>query len=314
MSPRRPKNVVAITPGGDITMDMILGFYALVQVPNAPVSATKLRRLWMMEGLEERLVPKQRRAVDVFMGACRSVETRRAEGSDRVREVKVDRVLETSEECVYQVTLMVRDKDHRVIEHPKAMRLVFDPSDDSIKDEPLDDKKLYKELKSLADDVRENYERNSSKVPGSVIRAAIRTALDEVNATGIQNKGVFFVPKAGKRQLDSIGNVLTGLYAESGIAELHLIPTANDEGERKMIAKHFESNVTDEIDKSLAEISQRLKSESTVRTDRKNNLVGQRKRLGLAVDRYRDMLDEDLDLVAEKMRLLDEALEELLID
>lgn len=308
--PRRPKNVVAVTPSGDITMEMILGFYALVQVPNAPVSATKLRRLWMMEGLEERLVPKQRRGVDVFSRACRSVETRR-EGSDRVHEIKVDRVLEAPEECVYQITLMVRDKDHRVIEHPKAMRIVY--ADGKITDEPLDDKKLYKELRTLADEIREHFDKNSSKVPGAKVRAAIRATLDEYHATRVQNKGVFFVPKPGKIALDSIRNVIDGLYGKGGMAELHLIPCANDEGERAMVARHFTANVTDEIDGLLAECSQRLKSDTPVRADRKATLIAQRQRIGVSVERYRDLLDTNLDLVAEKMRLLNEQLEELLL-
>ena len=308
---RRPKNIVAVTPSGNITMEMILGFYTLVQVPNAPVSAAKLHRLWVMEGLEERLVPQERRAVDVFMRACRSVETRR-EDSDRVREIKVDRVLEAPEECVYQITLMVRDKDHRVIEHPKAMRIVY--SDGNIIDEALDDKKLYKEMRSLADDIRDHFDKNSTKVPGAKVRAAIRSTLDEHHATRIQNKGVFFVPKPGKPALDSIQHILDKLYSESRMAELHLIPCANDEGERAMVARHFSANVADEIDGLLAEVSQRLKSEVPVRKDRKASLVGQRKRIGVAVEHYRDLLDTNIDLVDEKIRLLNDGLEELLID
>lgn len=313
MSPRKPKNLVAVTPGGNITMDMIIGFYAMTQVPNAPVSAAKLRRLWMMEGLEEKLVPKQRRAVDVFMAACRSVESRRTE-SDRTHEIKVDRVMETPEECVYQVTQLVRDRDHKVIEHPKAMRIVYDQGTGEIRDEPLDDKKLYKELSGMADAIREHFEKNTSKVPGSKVRQAIRTTLAEQHATMIQNKGVFFVPKAGKMTLDSIKNVIDELYGESGIAEIHLIPCANDEGERAMVARHFQANVGDNIDTLLAEISQRLKSEQPLRKDRKASLVGERQRIGQAYDRYRDLLDDKLSVVMEKMRLLDEGLESLLID
>ena len=268
MATRRPKNVVAKTPNGDITTDMILGYIALVSIPNKPVSASKLRRLWMIEGLEEKLVPKQRRSVDVFMAACRSIETRRTDAAtERVHEIKVDRVLESSEECVYQVTQLVRDKDHKVIDHPKAMRLTFTAKDGKIKDEALDDKALYKELKQLATVIREDFDRNSSKVPGAKVRQAIRTTLAEQLATRIQNKGVFFVPKAGRNTLDAVQNVLDGLYSSGDQADLAIIPLASDTPEKEMVKKHFEGNVNDEVDTLLAECSSRLKSDQPIRAE-----------------------------------------------
>lgn len=309
-----PRNVVAVTPGGHITQDMILGFIAMCQVPNAPQSTAKLRRLWVAEGLDSDLIPKQRKPVHAFQMACRSVETRRRDDlgtSFHLHEVKVDEVLENETECVYQITQLVRDKDNKIIDHPKAMRLTFNKSDGTIEDDPLD-KKTYKALKGLAQDVRDHFEVNSNKVPGAKLRRAIRATLREQHATLIQNKGVFFVPKAGKITLDSIGNVLTGLYGDDGPAELFIMPCANDEGERAMIARHFQANVTDHIDKLLAEISTRLNSGTEVRKDRRESLVGEKRRLNEAVGKYKGLLDDKLLLVNEKMRLLDDGLEQLL--
>lgn len=306
----RSRNVVAVTPGGQITMDMILGFIALCQVPNAPQSVAKLRRLWLAEGLDDTLIPKQRKPVHAFQAACRSVETRRTE-SLKVHEVKVDEVLENEKECVYQITRLVRNKDDKLIDHPKAMRLTFNKATGEIEADPLD-KKTYRALKGLEDAVREDFERNSNRVPGAKIRRAVRATLRDQHATLIQNKGVFFVPKAGKIALDSIQNVLQGLYGDSGVAEMYVIPCANDEGERQMIARHFQANVTDHIDKLLAEITMRLKSGNEVRKDRRESLVAERLRLNEAVERYRDMLDDKLLVVGEKMRYLDNGLEELL--
>lgn len=312
MATRRPKNVVAKTPNGDITTEMILGFIALVQVPNKPVSATKLRRLWMIEGLEEKLVPKQRRSADVFMAACRSIETRRGDGT-RTEEIKVDRVLESPDECVYQVTLQVRDKDHKQIDHPKAMRLTYTPADGAIKDEGMGDKKLYKDLKQLADVVRFEFDKNSSKVPGAKVRQAIRSTLAEEMATPVQNKGVFFVPKAGRNTLTAIQNVLGSLYGPGDQAEIAVIPLASDEPEKAMVKRNFEETVTEDLNKLIAECSMRLKSDQPVRSDRKANLVAERKRLTVGVARYEDMLDLKMDTVKEQIKLLDDALEELLI-
>lgn len=312
---RRTKNIVAATPSGDVTTDMILGYIALVSIPNQPVSATKLRRLWMAEGLDESLVPKQRRPADVFMAACRSIESRRSphRDPDTFSEVKVDRVLESSEECIYQVTQLVRDKDNRVIDHPKAMRLTFTAKDGKITDEPLDDKKLYKELSQLADAVRFEFDKNGTKVPGNKVRAAIRETLLADHSTRIQNKGVFFVPKAARPTLDSIQDVLDSLYKGTGLAELVVLPCLADAPEKEMITRHYTENVTSEIDGLIAECSARLKSETPVRGDRQKNLVADRLRIKGGIERYENMLDTKMLVLNEKVNILDDALEQLLM-
>lgn len=312
MTTRRPKGVVAQTANGNITDDMILGFIALVSIPNAPISTAKLRRAWLMHGQDEKLVPKDRRAADVFAQACRSVESRRTH-SERTTEIKVDRVLQSEEESVYQITQMLRDKDQKLIEHPKAMRLTYSARDGKIKDEPLDDRKLYKELQQLADEIREHFDKNGSKVPGAKVRNAIRETLMAEHATRVQNKGVYFVPKLARRTLDDLQGVLNDVYGEAGHAELVALPLASDKPEKEMVKRHFEDSVTEDIDALLAEISQRLKSETALRADRQANLIADRKRLNDGIDRYRDMLDDRMLLLGEKMTLLDDGLEQLLI-
>lgn len=312
MSPRRPKGVVAQTPNGNITDEMIMGYIALVSVPNAPVSTTKLRRAWLMHGLDEKLVPKDRRAADVFAQACRSVESRRTH-SERTTEIKVDRVLQSEEESVYQVTQMLRDKDLKLIEHPKAMRITYTARDGKIKDEPLDDRKLYKELQALADEIRAHFDKNATKVPGAKVRNAIRETLMAEHSTRVQNKGVYFVPKLARRTLDDLQGVIGDVYGAGGDAELAILPLAADEPEKQMVKRHFEDSVTEDIDTLLAEISQRLKSDTPLRADRQANLVAERKRLNEGIDRYRDMLDDRMIELSERMKLLDDGLEQLLI-
>lgn len=308
----RAKNIVAATPNGDITTEMILGYLALVSIPNKPVSTAKLKKVWLVHGQDEKLVPKARRSVDVFMAACRSVESRRTD-EDRVHEIKVDRVLESSEECVYQVTVLVRNKDLKLIDHPKGMRLTFTAKDGKIKEEPLDDKRTYKEVKQLATVIRDEFDRNSSKVPGSKVRAAIRETLIREHATRIQNKGVFFVPKAARRTLADLQGVIADLYGVGADAEMVVLPVASDKAEKAMVKRHYEENVVDEIDTLLTEIVNRLKSDNPVRGDRKANMVNQRKHIAEGMERYNDLLDERSVTVAEKLSLLDNGLEELLI-
>lgn len=309
MSPK--KNVIAVTPGGEITKDMILGFYALFYIPDQPVSASTLRRTWMAEGLNENLVPKNRRAVNAFQVACRSVETRRhSNGSSKQEEIKVDEVSETSNACVYQITRMVRDKDQQVIEHPKAMRITFNKDSENIKAERLE-RGHAEALKGIEARIREHFDANAKKLPGSKVRAAIRAILDEMGATNVRRKsgGVYFCPKEGQGTLESLQRVLDTLY--KGEAELHTIACANAEGERKMIERHFTVNVKEELTELMADISTRLREGQPIRADRLRNIVNRRRELEAHAERYRSLLDSNLGTVDEATRLLDEQIEEL---
>lgn len=306
---RTPRNVIAVTPGGDITKDMILGFYALFYMPDRPISAAKLRKLWLAEGLEEGLVPKNRRAVNAFQVACRSVETRRHAGSNRQEEIKVDEVSHTSNACVYQITRMVRDKDHQVIEHPKAMRITFNKESETIKSERLEPD-AARALSGIGDRIREHYEANAKKLPSSKVRVAIRAVLDQMGATNVRRKsgGVYFCPKEGQGTLESLQRVLAGLYDD---AELHLIACANAQGERAMIERHFTVNVREEFHELMADVATRLRDGTGIRGDRLKTIVNRRRELEAHAERYRTLLDSNLDDVLEAGQLLDEQIEAL---
>lgn len=308
---RTPRNVIAVTPGGDITKDMILGFYALFYIPDQPISAAKLRKLWLAEGLDENLVPKNRRAVNAFQVACRSVETRRhSNGSAKQEEIKVDEVSENTNACVYQITRMVRDKDNQVIEHPKAMRITFNKDSENIKAERLE-RGHAEALAGIEERIREHYEANAKKLPGSKMRAAIRAILDSMGATNVRRKsgGVYFCPREGHGTLESLQTVLSGLYGDE--AELHLIACANADGERKMIERHFTINVREEFNELMAEVATRLREGTGIRADRLKNIVNRRREMEAHAERYRALLDSNLGDVDESGRLLDEQIEEL---
>jgi hypothetical protein len=309
------KNVIAVTPGGNITMEHILGFYALFTVPDQPVSASKLARLWASEGLPAGVVPNERKAVHAFQFACRSIESRRRIGVEQSEEqISVDEVYETVDECVYQVTRVVRDRANRVIDHPKTMRITFDKDSEKISWDRLSQKVSTELADSLGEAVKGHFEKNVKKVPGARVRSAIRALMTDVGATNVRKKagGVYFVPKDGKTYLDALGKLLEELYGED--ADLHLIFAANAEGERAMIEKHFTLNVSQEVDELMAEVSEALTGEGRkLRKDRVNNILAQRKALGDTRQKYASLLDNELEVVGEKVDLLDEQLEALLM-
>lgn len=320
---RVPKNVVAVTPGGNITMDHIMGFYTLFSLPNEPVSASKLNRLWAAEGLPPDLIPNSRAAKNNFQQAVRSIENRsRKTDADKKRtEIEVDPVMEDANRCIYQVTKLKRDERNEVIDHPKAMRVTFDKNTEIITWESLDRLEDMDEsdLQGLFDLIQNHYDRNAKKVPGSRVRAAIRKLIKEVGGTSIIRKkggsgGIYFVPKDGRDYLDSAQTVLDGLYGED--AELHLIFAASADGERELVERHFTTNVSSEVDELMAEVTEALKGGEKgrrMRSDRVGNILAQRKMLGQHREKYADLLDSSLEVIGDKLDLLDQQLERLVL-
>lgn len=306
MNPQVPKNMIAVSADGD----HVMGFYAMFTVPDRFVSASELSRAWASEGLPMNLVPTNRKAVDTFKNACRSVETRR-HGATRTVEVKVDQVTETNSDCVYQVTYMVRDQAQRQIDHPKALKVTFDKNTQTIDYEHLSER-YASQLDSIQEAIGANYEANASKVPGSKVRAAVRGLMDHCQATNVRRKsgGIYFVPKAGRNDLDGLTRVLDYLYSHD--AEVHLIPCANDEYQKDMVQRHFEMNVSSEIDDTISKIADRLQASRKVRSDALGNFFARRKELGDLRTKYAEMIGTELATVNEKLSLMDEQLNALM--
>lgn len=317
--PRKSKNVVAITPGGDITMQHIMGFYALYTVPDKPVSTTKLNRLWVAEGLPHDLIPHERDAKHNFMHAVRQIETRsrNTDSTGTRKEIEVDPVTETKDRVVYQVTALVRDSLNEVINHPKAMRVVFDKSTYDITSETLDKNPGLDdaELENLLQRVQDTFEANATKTPGARVRASIRALMKEVGATNVRKKagGVYFVPKDAKESLDSLDRVITGLWKDEG--ELHLIFAANAEGEKELVERHFTVNVSEEVDALMSEATEALKGEGRkLRKDRVGNMLRERAVLGNQRSKYAELLGSSLEETETKLELLDQQLERLVVN
>lgn len=318
---RAPKNVVAVTPGGEITLDHIMGYYTLFTVPDEPVSASKLNRLWIAEGLPHDIIPNSRSAKNAFQVAARSIEnrSRRTDTKNRRIEIEVDPVTEDADRVVYQVTKLARDSRNEVIDHPKAMKLTFDKHTELMSWEPLDrlTDMATSDLKGLFDLIQNHYDRNAKKVPGSRVRSGIRKLLQEIGAVNIRKRsggsGVYFVPKEGKDYLDSLETVIGELY-EADAAELHLIPTVSAAGQRELIERHFNANVSSEIDELMAEVAEALKNEDrNMRKDRVGNILSQRKFLGDHRERYVGLLGTNLEEMEVKLGLLDQQLEALVL-
>jgi len=307
MNPAVPTNLIAVKDDGD----HVMGFISWFTVPDRFVPTSKLGRAWASKSLPMHLVPSVRKSVDTFKNACRSVETRRRTGGSRTTEIKVDQVEETYDECVYQVTRMVRDHSQRVIDHPKALRVTFDKHMDIIGFDELT-KRGGPDLDAIRTAIQDNFDANSDSVPGSKVRAAIRGLLEHNNGINLRKKagGVYFVPKEGKDDLVSLTAVLDFLYGND--ADLHLIPVANDDYQKQMVQRNFEISIGQQIAEASSLVADKLVSSRKMRSDAVGNLIVQRKQLGETLATYQALVSDDLATTTEQLRLYDEQLKKLM--
>lgn len=312
---KRVDGLVAVTPGGDITMDHIIGWVASSRVPDRPVSGAKLLRTWAGHDLDTTLIPQDRQPVHIFQSACRSVETRRVNG--HVTEVKVDEVKQDAIECVYQVTRMVRDRENLVIDHPKAMTVAFDKKSSAISFIPRDHA-AYQALKGTEDQIVEHFEKNAKTIPGAKVRNAIRDYLFILGGSNLRKKsgGLYFVPKSkeSKKVLDTLGVVLEKLYGDD--AELWTLPMADTDTERKLVERHFVLNVNEKAEETIskaAAVLARDAKDSYVRKDVLRNVLSERKQLGEWRDQYAALLHSEVEEANAKFSILDDQIEALVL-
>jgi hypothetical protein len=308
--------------GSKLPPDSVLGFITIFTVPDRPVSGTQLAKLWAREGLDPKMIPEARRPVDDFRQACRAVETRKGgnTANGHKTEIKVDEVTNHGDECVYQITRMVRDMANQVIDHPKAMTLFFnkpraevDHSSANCVTVTPQDPATFGALKGLADIITSAYDKNVGKsVPGQKIRNAVRDYLHIVGGTNLRRAsgGVYFVPKTGVDTLEALERICDDLYGHD--ADFGFYPQPSTKAAAAMVADAHVRNVQSEADEMIARITERLKSNGKVRKDLLTNLVQRRRELGALRKRYIDLLGGEQKLITEKLSMVDDQLEKLM--
>jgi hypothetical protein len=301
---------------GRLTQKSLLGVLTISSVPDRGVKLSKFRKEWISEGLDINLVPEERKPVNVFQEACRLVGTgkRGVPSENRVTEILAEQVTNNEGECVYQITRAVKDKQARLIEHPKAMRMVYNKVTGTIDCEPLDPDS-YLELRHIEAKVREHFDANVKTVPGAHVRTGVRETLLSLGATRVANAAsVYFVPISGYSAVEALQRVLTNLY--NGDAYIHVIPWLDTDATREIVEKHHTMDVKAQCEELVAEIHNRLKDQgngqSKVRRDYATNKINERIALSRRIKEYESLLGTEIEEIKTAMGLLDDQIERLM--
>lgn len=318
MPKRALKGVVATHAATDATM----GNLVTSTHPDEPKNATTVIRAWAAAGLNPDDLPDVRTATDVFMAACRSVETpKRAAGAE---QVVVNRVKLDSEVCVYQLTRLVRDTGVEEITHHESMTLRFTKRDEQITVVEMED---YASLQGLEADVRAHYARHPKDIPGPKIRNAVRTLIERIGGQNLRRKagGLYFVPLT-HRTHDAQGRpvdvdnqpVLDGLKAFfeamwNGRGDFYTIPLQSADAHQEMVAKHFSLNVNKALEETRDAAIQRARQGKGrgVQQTLLTRLYNDRRKYVQQIETFEQLVSLEKSDITANLRDLDKALADL---
>lgn len=334
----KPKNLVAVTPGGPITDQHIVGYYTWYSISDEMKSLERVRREFRAAGLDVDRLPKSRRLADVAAEAVRKIEHGpRRNGT--IVETRVEQVVNTSDEIVYQVTRHVWDMAKRQIDHPKAMRVVFEKDTGEFTFEPLD---RGQEIDGLEEAILANFEANTTKIPGHKLRTILRHYIEDMGAESMRDGGaIYFLPKQvrvskrvvekdvnddeivrrevtelhGGEFLDKIRTMLTAVY---GKTTMHVIECIDDAGQREYLEERFIENCETDLeeyrDELLELIATKDKRTRGFRKDLVNNLIERKLQIDERRKRFEDMLGGTIGRLDKNMELADAALQKFLTE
>jgi hypothetical protein len=235
------EGMVAVSDGKGVKA---LGYLTWFSIPDESVSLRTLKRALGVHGLPLSLAPRDTKAIDVFKRAMREQDGKHRDDETKViTETAVASVDETPDDCVYQISRITRDLNERVVDYPKAMRVIFNKRTEELHFNPLKDVPRT-EVLPMMEAIQDYFDKNGSKVTGARVRSIVRNYLrnepDETrNVEGLSGEnmrgkagGIYFVPAKHIVQLQALSDALNELYA--GRAYLHAVPLADGASEREL--------------------------------------------------------------------------------
>jgi hypothetical protein len=317
-------NLVAVTPGGDITADMLAGYYLLYSIGEGGVPIAKTRKAFKDHGLDVSRLPEARRPEHVAMAAVKSVERVHQNGHREV--IRTEQVGRSEAFVIFQVTRHVFDLENRVIEHPKALRVLFSMEDLTLTFEPLEGADMI-DVQAIAKEIQDYYDSHGTQIPGRGLRRIIQHYVEAAGGEFIRDGG-YFLPRVTRltqnsklrdhhgEEIDAasfianLQSALREIYERE--SEMHSIPCVNDDGQRAFLKRKFIENCSEDLkayrDRCVELVNGKDERKKAFRTDVRTGLIARRKDLNARRQQFAEILGETLEELDRDMSLADAAL------
>lgn len=317
-SPRSIQGVVAVS---DDTNVQPLGYLIWFSVPDDAVHLRTLKKTLAVNGLPPTLAPKDTKAIHTFKRAMREQEGRKRDNG-HIIETTVALVEETMDDCVYQISRLKRDLNERVVDYPKAMRVVFNKGTEELSFNPLKGVPVLETL-PMEEEITSFYEQNATKVTGARVRGVIRNFIrdepdeardiDGLSGENLRGKagGIYFVPAKHAEQVKALSEFLHELYKGKGY--LHAVPLADGASERDLVRRHHVANTRAEMLEAITEVKGLLAAdrERAPRSDVVANQWARFKTLQRRSAEYKRILEDESEEIQDMGAILKKQLDRL---
>lgn len=318
-TPETMKGMVAVSGAKGVK---ILGYLTWFSIPDEAVSLRRLKQQLAVHGLPPSLAPKDTKGIDTFKRAMREQEGRK-QTNGHVVETTVAQVVETSDDCVYQVSTLVRDLDEKVVEYPKAMRVIFDKRSEELRFNPLGGLKRSDAF-DLIQAIQAFYDKNATKVSGARVRNVVRhflrdepdeqRGLEGLSGENLRGKsgGIYFVPAKHGDALTALSDMLNELY--EGRSYLHAVPLADGASEREIIRRHHIANTRQEMKEAMSECKALLSSDRdrAPRSDVVSNQWARFRAVERRASTYAKLLNDEQEEISDMAEVLRKQLNRLI--
>lgn len=342
--PTMTQNLVAVTPGGEITEDHIAGYYLIVRVGEEGVSLSRVKKAFKDNGLDPDRLPKGRRPEHVMMDACTKAQQTHQNGTRE--DIRAQAVGRDENFVIYQMTRHVHDLKHdRVINHEKLLRVIYSFEHDTLTFEPLDGHKMN-DVQWLADQIQDYYDKNKSVMPGRNLRTYVRHYIEDAGALAIVD-GDYFLAKDNRiststKKLEAMvefhsdpergdwrhpeGAINGALFIASmkgalnqlfkGNADCHEFPLVNDEGQRAFLKRKFTESCTEDAEAFRNECMELIDKDRKrgFRSDVRERLIKQRSAINERRERFEAIVGDTIGELDRNLKLADQALAKFLAE
>lgn len=320
-TPTRPKKMIAVSKDSKMP---VLGHIVWFSVPDEDVSLRRARRLWQLAGLDPKPLPKETSDINAFKRAVRQAEGRVTTDEGHVIETDVRDIPTNDATITYQVSRVVKDRENKVVDYPKALLVWFNKQTNVIDFSPLGEVPR-REVLSLMESIQARFEENGKSITGAKVRGLVRSFIkddddEQAGMVGLAGEnmrgkagGVYFVLAKFSDQLEGLADFLTELYP-NGRAYLYTVPMADGASEREMIRRQHAANSIAEIESAIGEARELLREDRKreVRDNVRSHHFRKLERLRRHAGQYADALQEEQDDLNAHLDVLNRQLRQLL--
>jgi hypothetical protein len=291
-----PTKRIAITAAGDVPADQLLGYLVILVHHRFQMDMKRVEKIMDAAQLKEEYWPRKPRKVHAFRKACRMLQTNTsykekfidpANGlelhfdvdyfvdvlPDGARQLsrKIQYTSGSKDEISEDTKKMLDIYVEKTQKEPEKMAIFeYDDKADKLTMTPIYSDKNPLNIKEMTNDQHEKLKDIFKKLSKSYTERYLKMAYSEMmyDLQAIPYCGnagnIWFVPRAGKGQLDAFGKVYRQIHTELDQSYTwRLIPVIDTEAQRKYLKEDAEKEITKRYEEYLERLGKRLNNVKT---------------------------------------------------